>query len=225
MWFLLAAFVFAALTSFGLWKNNRLLQFIAKPAVMVVLFIYLWTSTGLQGATLWFGLGMLLSLTGDVLLLWIDRFFLFGLIAFLLAHIAYLVSFNIPASPISMWGFLLAIIVGLAGARIIRRILSAMLEKGQSRTRIPVAIYSAVISLMLLSAMLKLTDPGWGAGAALLVALGAFLFFLSDIVLAWNKFVSPIQNGRMINIGLYHLGQILLAAGVVMQLQYQALIL
>jgi uncharacterized membrane protein YhhN len=80
-----------------------------------------------------------------------------------------------------------------------------------------VAIYGAVISLMLLSAMLKLTDPAWGAGASVLVALGAFLFFLSDIVLAWNKFVSPIQNGRMLNIGMYHIGQILLAAGVVMQ--------
>jgi hypothetical protein len=40
---------------------------------------------------------------------------------------------------------------------------------------------------------------------------------LSDIVLAWLKFVTPINHGRMINIGLYHLGQICIAAGVVMQ--------
>ena len=105
----------------------------------------------------------------------------------------------------------------MGGLRVIRRILSAMTAKGQVRLRIPVSIYGVIISLMLLSAMLKLTDPGWGAGASLLVALGAFLFFLSDIVLAWNKFVTPIQNGRMLNIGLYHLGQIALIAGVVMQ--------
>lgn len=217
MYFLLAAFVFAALTALGIWKDNRGLQFIAKPAVMVTLFIYLWMSTGLQGATLWFGLGMLLSLTGDVLLLWIERFFIYGLAAFLLAHVSYLVGFNSPTSPVSLWGLLLAVIIGLGGARVIRRILSSMAEKGQARMKIPVAVYGAVISLMLLSAMLKLTDPDWGAGASLLVALGAFLFFLSDIVLAWNKFVSPIQNGRMLNIGMYHIGQILLAAGVVMQ--------
>jgi alkenylglycerophosphocholine/alkenylglycerophosphoethanolamine hydrolase len=217
VYFLSTAFMFAVLTALAVWKNNQGLLFIAKPAVMIVLFIYLWTSTGLQGATLWFGLGILLSLTGDVLLLWIDRFFRYGLAAFLLAHLAYLIGFNSPSSPVSMWGFLLAVIVGLGGARVIRRILSAMLENGQARMRIPVAIYSAVISLMLLSAMLKLTDPAWGTGASLLVALGAFLFFLSDIVLAWNKFVTPIQNGRMFNIGLYHLGQICLAAGVVMQ--------
>jgi uncharacterized membrane protein YhhN len=217
MWFLLVALIFAALTMLAIWKDNRGLEFVAKPAVMVALFFYLWTSTGLQGVTLWFGLGILFSLAGDVFLLWIDRFFLYGLVAFLLAHIAYLVGFNMPTSPISLWGFLMAVLIGLGGGRVMRRILSAMMEKGQMRMRIPVAVYSAVISLMLLSAMLKLTDPAWGTGASLLVALGAFLFFLSDIVLAWNKFVTPIQNGRMLNIGLYHIAQILLVAGVVMQ--------
>jgi uncharacterized membrane protein YhhN len=217
VYFLLTAFVFAVLTALAVWKNNQGLQLITKPAVMVALFIYLWTSTGLHGVTLWFGVGILFSLTGDVLLLWIDRFFLYGLVAFLLAHVAYLIGFNMPTSPISLWGFLMAVIIGLGGGRVMRRILSAMMEKGQTRMRIPVAVYSAVISLMLLSAMLKLTDPAWDAGASLLVALGAFLFYLSDVVLAWNKFVTPIKNGRMLNIGLYHIAQILLVAGVVMQ--------
>ena len=70
---------------------------------------------------------------------------------------------------------------------------------------------------MLLSAMLKLNDLTWNASAALLVSLGAFLFYISDIILAWNKFVSPIQHGRIYNIAAYHLGQILLIAGVVAQ--------
>ena len=83
--------------------------------------------------------------------------------------------------------------------------------------RIPVAIYSIVIQLRLLLAMVTMTDPAWGVGASGLVGLGAFLFYLSDIVLAWLKFVAPIQNGRIINIGLYHLGQICIAAGVVLQ--------
>ena len=217
MWFLLAALMFAALEFLALWKKIRGLEFIAKPAVMVMLFVYLWTSIGLTGVPLWFGLGILFSLAGDVFLLWLDRFFIFGLVSFLLGHIAYMVGFNSPTSPISLWGMLLAVMIGLGGARVLRRILSAMAEKGQVRMRRPVAVYSAVITLMLLSAMLKLTDPAWGTGASLLVALGAFLFFLSDIVLAWNKFVTPIQNGRTINISLYHLGQIMLAAGVVTQ--------
>lgn len=217
MWYLLAALIFAALESLALWKQIRPLEFIAKPAVMVVLFAYLWTAAGLAGAVLWFGIGILLSLAGDVLLMWIERAFLFGLAAFLLAQVAYVIGFNSPASPISLWGLILALIIGLGGARVVRRILSSITDKGQTRMRLPVTVYGIVISLMLLSAMLKLTDPGWGAGASLLAALGAFLFFISDILLAWNKFVTPIHHGRMINIGLYHLGQIALIAGVVMQ--------
>jgi uncharacterized membrane protein YhhN len=217
MIYLLVALTFAALESLALWKQIRPLEFVAKPAVMAVLFIYLWTSTGLTGAAPWFGFGILLSLAGDVFLLWLDRFFIFGLASFLLGHIFYVIGFNLPPSPFSVWAAILAVIVGLGGVRVMRRILGALAEKGPSRLRLPVGIYGAVISVMLLSAMLKLTDVSWSANASLLVAAGAFLFFMSDIVLAWNRFVTPIHHGRMINIGLYHLGQIALIAGVVMQ--------
>ena len=95
--FLIAALVFAALESLALWKKWTRLEYFAKPAVMITLFLWLWTSTGLSGASLWFGLGILLSLTGDVLLMIsLDRLFMAGLVAFLLAHVAYLVGFNIP---------------------------------------------------------------------------------------------------------------------------------
>jgi len=216
--FLIAAFIFAALESLALWKQWLKLEYIAKPAVMIILFFWLWTSTGLSGASLWFGLGILLSLTGDVLLMIsLDRFFLAALAAFLLAHLAYLIGFNIPVPGISAWGFVLAIIVGLGGTRVIRRILVSPAANGQGHMRIPIIIYGAVISLMLLSAMMKLSDVTWNANAAVLVSLGAFLFYVSDIILAWHKFVSPIQNGRIYNICAYHLGQIMLIAGVIAQ--------
>jgi hypothetical protein len=47
--------------------------------------------------------------------------------------------------------------------------------------------------------------------------VGALFFYLSDIVLAWNKFVSPIRNGRIYNIAMYHIGQIAIIAGVILQ--------
>jgi len=216
--FLIATFVFAALEALALWKNSPRLEYIAKPAVMIALFIWLWTSAGLNGALLWFGLGILFSLAGDVLLMIaLDRLFLAGLIAFLLAHVAYVIGFNTPFPALSTWGFILAFMIGISGVRVIRRIVDSLHSKGQAGLRIPIMLYALVISLMLLSAMLKLTDTSWQAGAALLVALGAFLFYLSDIILAWIKFVAPIQNGRIYNILAYHLGQIALIAGVVIQ--------
>jgi len=216
--FLLFAFLFAALESLALWKHWLKLEWIAKPAVMIALFIWLFTFTGLQGASFWFGLGIAFSLAGDILLmLALDRFFIFGLVAFLLAHLAYVIGFNIPLPEFSVWGIVFAVMVSLGGARIIRRILDALAAKRQTRMRIPIIVYSTVISLMLLSAMIKLMDISWEAGAAALVSSGAFLFYMSDIILAWNKFVSPIQHGRIYNIGAYHIGQIMLIAGVIAQ--------
>ena len=216
--FPIAALVFAALESLALWKKWTRLEYLAKPAVMVILFLWLWTSVGLDGASLWFGMGILLSLTGDILLMIsLERLFMAGLVAFLLAHLAYLIGFNIPIPEISAWGFVLAIIVGLGGVRVMRRIVAPLAAKGQARMRTPIIIYSAVISLMLLSAMMKMTDFTWSTGAAVLVGVGAFLFYISDIILAWHKFVAPIENGRIYNIGAYHLGQITLIAGVIAQ--------
>ena len=215
---LIAAFVFAALEALALSKNWLRLEYIAKPAVMLVLFIWLWTTAGLKGASLWFGLGILLSLAGDVLLMIsFDKLFLAGLVAFLFAHIAYVIGFNIPLPVFSMWGIVLAFMIGLGGTRVIRRILALLAAKGQDRMRMPIIIYSMVISLMLLSAMMKLTDITWDAGASVLVSVGALLFYISDIILAWNKFVSPIQHGRIYNIAAYHLGQIALIAGVIIE--------
>jgi uncharacterized membrane protein YhhN len=216
--FFIAALILAVLEAVALQKNWFRLEVIAKPGVMIVLFLWLLTSAGLNGALIWFGLGILLSLAGDVLLMIsLDRFFLMGLIAFLMAHAAYIIGFNIPLPSLSLWGIVFAVMVSLGGARVIRRIVAALASKGQARMRTPIIVYSMVISIMLLSAMMKLMDMTWNANAALLVSVGAFLFYISDIILAWNKFVAPIQHGRIYNIAAYHLGQIMLIAGVIAQ--------
>jgi alkenylglycerophosphocholine/alkenylglycerophosphoethanolamine hydrolase len=214
---IILAFIFAALESLALWKGWRRLEYVAKPAVMLCLFTWLYITAGLQGALLWFGAGLLFSLAGDVALLFIDRFFMLGLIAFLLAHMAYLIGFNSPPpNPSGIWAFVIAVVLGLSAARLLRRLISGV-RATNARLVVPVIIYSTVITLMLLSALLTLSNPDWDPTPAILVSLGAFLFYLSDIVLAWNRFVFPIKNGRMLNIGLYHLGQIAIVTGVAMQ--------
>jgi len=48
-----------------------------------------------------------------------------------------------------------------------------------------------------------------GTGSAVAL-IGALLFFYSDAVLAWNRFVRPLRWGRVVNIVPYHLGQAIL---------------
>jgi len=211
------AFIFAGLESLALWKGWHKLEYVVKPAVMVCLFIWLYATAGLQGALLWFGIGIIFSLAGDIFLLFIDRFFMFGLIAFLLGHIAYLIGFNIPfPQSLGVWAFGTAIVIGVGAVRLLRRIVDGV-RSTQKRLVIPVIVYSTVITLMLLSALLTLFRPDWQSTPAYLVSLGAFLFYLSDIILAWNRFVAPIQNSRMLNIGIYHLAQIAIVVGVAIQ--------
>jgi hypothetical protein len=66
--------------------------------------------------------------------------------------------------------------------------------------------------------MMTLFRADWPSPlAAALAALGAMLFFYSDAILAWIKFVAPVKNGRLMNMITYHLGQIALIAGVLIQ--------
>ena len=217
IWIILAL-IFAALESFVLWKGWDKLEYVAKPAVMVCLFIWLYLSTGLQGLALWFGVGILFSLAGDVLLMIsLDRMFIFGLLAFLFAHVAYLFGFQNELMEVGPWSVLLIVILSVSAVRVMRRIVSSIRAKGQTRLVIPVIVYSTVITVMLYAAMTTISNPEWKTSASFFVSVGAFLFYISDLILAWNKFVSPIKNGRILNIAAYHLGQIGLIAGVISQ--------
>jgi uncharacterized membrane protein YhhN len=198
------------------WKK---IETIAKPITMVLLFGYLALAGGFGVTSLiCFGLGIFFSLTGDVFLMLSDRWFIAGLVAFLLAHVAYIIGLNTPLGNISpLWAIGIGIILAITAARLLRRILAGVLEKGLPRLVVPVVAYGTVITLMLLSAFLTIYRIDWKTSASGLVSVGAILFYSSDIILAWNKFVKPIRNGRLMNMVAYHLGQIALIAGVVIQ--------
>lgn len=225
--FLILAFFFAALEALALWKNWFKVQAAAKAGAMMALFLWLLLSVGLEGARLWFGLAILLSLAGGVLLtISFDRLFFPGMTAFLCAHIAYIIGFNTPVPNLSMWGIGLGIVIGLGGLRVLQRIISSAEAKGKGGLQIPITLYSIAHSLMLLSAMLKQFDLTWGGWAALLVGAGASLVYTSDLILALNIFAAPVSlnklavpipRWRIYHSGAYHLGQIALTAGVIAQ--------
>jgi len=216
LWLILA-FIFASLEVLAVSKNLQRLEYLAKPAVLVCLFLWLYSGTSLQGSAFWFGLGILFSLVGDVLLISFERMFLLGLIAFLLAHISYIIGFKEELIAITAWSLILAVFIAINIGRLLRRIVGAMRTKGENRLVPPVILYGTVISVMLYAAMSTIYNPAWKTTAAFFVSLGAFLFCASDAILAWNKFVSPVRNGRVWNITLYYLGQLGLIAGVISQ--------
>ncbi len=221
---LLLFLVIALLDWVAVAKSWKRLEYIAKPGAMLVLLGLLVFVGGLQPLpVLCFALGILLSLLGDVALMvsyarLSNRFFMLGLSAFLLAHVAYIIGLNLPLPDVSpLWSLGLALLLALSASRLLKRILAGVHKKGLRRLALPVALYGLVITLMLLSALLTLYRSDWLASAAGLVSLGAALFYLSDILLAWNKFVNPIRRGRLANMIAYHLGQAALVAGILLQ--------
>lgn len=67
--------------------------------------------------------------------------------------------------------------------------------------RIGVSIYAVLISSMLYMALMQRSS---------LFALGAVMFVFSDFILAWNKFVEPIEHSGLLIMIPYYAGQFLL---------------
>jgi uncharacterized membrane protein YhhN len=151
------------------------------------------------------GVGLLLGSVGDVLLD-IDpaELFVFGLGAFLLSHLAYIIAmlYRIKKPSLTHIGaiVLLCIIAG--------EILWHLYPK-LGELLIPVAVYVLVIATMASVAMVRYRN-----GNALLL-LGALVFMASDTLIAINKFDFNGQlewAGRFI-MATYYLAQFLICFG------------
>lgn len=192
---------------------NRRLEYALKPAVMLALLLVLGWVGNFRGGQIWFALGLIFSLGGDVALMLSPRFFLAGLVSFLLAHLAYIIGLNPSLPPLNAASLLIAILVTLVGGQIYLRVAGGLRARRLSRLKWPVFLYSIAISSMVFSALVSLMRPGWPPLSAYCVSAGALLFLLSDIWLAWDKFVQPARANRALRMAAYHLGQILLIIG------------
>ncbi len=190
----------------GLPRLHRL----AKPGAMLALFAWLWQAGGWQGNLPWFGLAVFFSLLGDVFLLLPPRYFLAGLGAFLLAHLTYIAGFFSDLHTFSLPGAaILALLVLGLGATVYPRIRAGLCRRSHGRKfRGAVLAYCLAIAAMLFSAGLTLLRPEWPRPAAALAAAGAAFFFVSDTLLAYDRFVRAVQNARLWVMITYHLGQL-----------------
>jgi uncharacterized membrane protein YhhN len=207
------ALLFAVLDWIVVARGWKVLEYFTKPAVMVCLIVWLGVNGGWSGPALWFSAGLLFSMFGDIFLMLPKERFVAGLVSFLLAHVAYVIGLNTTPLPMSVVTVILLVIVGLVSTRIFLRISQGLAASGNKQLTIPVLVYTIVISLMLFSALMTFLRPAWSPAASLMMGLGALLFYFSDTVLAWNKFVGKIKYGRQINLISYHLGQVMITLG------------
>jgi uncharacterized membrane protein YhhN len=151
-------------------------------------------------------IGLLFSLGGDVALMFKEsrKAFALGLVLFLLAHVAYTVVF-ILLGRFSAWDLLSAGLLLAAGAGFY-----TLLRPNLGSMRGPVIAYMVVISLMVNRAASTLVSPAFTPGQAAMILSGAVLFYISDVMLAANRFWRPWRYHR-VSLAFYYSGQLLLA--------------
>jgi uncharacterized membrane protein YhhN len=197
-------------------KKIRPLEYFAKPATMLALLAWMWASVGLDGAMLWFIIGAIFCLVGDIFLMLPGDLFIFGLLSFLFGHIFYIIGLNNSAPYFSLRGGIIIVFLVIYIGWLYTRLARGLRNKGKKILQIPVAIYGFVISLMVYSALMSWSRPAWPVNASILVSIGAMLFYISDSLLAWDRFINSIGHARLKVMITYHLGQIGIILGAML---------
>jgi len=214
---LIAVFLLAFLDWYAVWMEKGKLNWITKPATVLALLMWLGFSSGFEGKLLWFGLALLFGLAGDIFLLLPQQFFLLGLAAFLLGHLAYGIGFWFEPLEFRLPHYLLLLLLGCVLFMAAPPILKGMQNKDSARKlKISVLFYMLMISFMVFMAVSTLFRPDWKIPAAGLAVSGALLFFCSDTLLAYREFVEDFPKARFWVRVTYHLAQIALTASAVL---------
>ena len=210
-------FAIAVLDWYAIWTENEKLNWFTKPATMIALLLWLGWSGGFTGRLLWFGLALVFGLFGDIFLLLPRRFFIAGLVAFLIGHLAYMAGLWFSPAQLRLNHFIMIFLIGITLVLVAPIILKGMRGKDFARKlKIPVLMYMCIISLMLFFAASTLFRVDWKPAAAGLAVSGAMLFFCSDTMLAYREFVGAFSKARFWVRVTYHLAQIALTVAAVL---------
>lgn len=183
----------------------RRLELVAKPAVMIGLII---AAALLNPANFiergFFVVALGFGLASDIFLMLPQDMFLLGLVTALVEHIAYIGGFRTRDFRADLMVLTVAVVI-VSVLLILPPVYRALKDDYPSLVW-PVIAYTAVFAVMVLSA----------GGTGSVIALGgALLFFWSDGLLGYNRFVRPLSWGRLANIVLYHAGQALLVLSLI----------
>ena len=178
------------------------LALLMKPAPVLCLLAFLLPVRNRDAALI--AGGLLLSAVGDLLLEASPALILPGLVAFLLAHVMYIIAFVGRTSRLQLRRLMPVLVFTGLGLHVLGPHLGAM--------RDPVFVYVAVISVMLWRAGAQIGADGTGGLRPWLATIGAWMFALSDMMVAWSRFVDPEAGLKVPLMLLYWAGQTAIAS-------------
>ncbi len=158
-----------------------LLRKIAKALLMPVLLVYYCLASG---APLAFAIvAIALSWIGDLFLIRKDepKFFRLGMVAFLLSHVFYLITFVILTQGLHVVALVVSIVVALVAEVLLPRIINP-----PKAMRAPIIVYGLVILAMSVCALqYALSGPSFGSWLGF---AGSVVFIFSDVLMTYLAF-------------------------------------
>ncbi len=159
-------------------------------------------------------IGLILGMVGDILLNLRfvfekngQKFFLAGILAFLIGHIMYLLA--IIPNAVRLW---VCIAIGTLLAACLLAYIFKTMEVKTAFKIFGVFYLGAIIIMTTIALVIAIFRP---QTSSIIFALGAVLFTASDIVLIFNTFSGTSRFSlRVTNLTLYYIGQILIACSL-----------
>ncbi len=198
-------------------RESKRLEHITKPLLMPLLALYYIFGSINKNFDWLIVVALLCGCAGDVFLMLEneDKWFMFGMVSFLLGHIFYIISFllSISNADFPLWGIVL-----FAPVIVILLFIYPKYKNNLGDMKIPVQIYMGAILLMHIFAVLRLTEFNFFSLCFIFVWIGSILFVLSDSLIAVNTFNEEIKISyiRVYIMLTYILGQFLIVQGVLL---------
>lgn len=154
-----------------------------------------------------FILALIFAMLGDIFLMFkAENFFLIGLGCFLVMQIMYAATFLKDRSKDIRLNTIKSAPVILLAVSIM-----AFLWQDLGSMQLPVTLYTAAITFMVSSALIRQTSIKW----YLPVVAGVFLFMVSDAGIAFNKFGGQYAGAEYFIMITYMVAQYLIVRGVI----------
>ncbi len=219
---------FFVLDWFAIALNWRQIKYLSKPFAMALIIGWTLSTTGFQPGIFIILLlsAQVMGLAGDVFLLFPQRWFFWGLIAFLCGHVLYgILLVRLLTRAIADYTFALVdvyfvvicfgiwLIVMLGFYKILD--FEGMAAPASKFLWVACQFYALILSGLVVFSVLLVRISLITSVQSLMLPIGASLFLTSDFLLAYDRFKKHINNGQLIVRITYHLAQISMAIGFV----------
>lgn len=197
---------------FAEYRGHSRLRYASKLAASAAFVILALPALGASPFHSWMVVGLMLGAVGDVALLGRSNgAFVGGLAAFLAGHLAYVVALAHIEAPAYWVVYAGKIgIIAISGGFLALR----WLWPNLGALKVPVVLYVLAIVMMVLGALAVQNTGGLPSPQREYLALGAALFFLSDLAVARDKFMVRDFKNKLFGLPAYYMAQLLIACAI-----------